>query len=127
LALGYVGQIDKALTVLENGERLGVPEIFMGLTKSAYTSVFACAEKCGDAIKAAQPSIQQSPWLVGSQRQLVVNYALAGEMEQARAAFKSFVKMVPDASLDSVAGALPYIRDTHLNRAVDAFRLLGLT
>jgi hypothetical protein len=63
---------------------------------------------------------------VTSQRHIVVNCALAGEMKEARAAFKTFVQLVPNASLDSVAGALPYIRDNHLNRVLDGFRLVGL-
>src|SRR5262245_9387964 len=125
-AFGFVGQIEKALVALDNGEGLGAPEIFMGLTKSTRAGVYACAEKCGDAINAARRSLRQSPGLVHSQRHIVVNCALAGEMEQARAAFKAFVEMVPNASLDSIASALPYIRDNHLNRTLDAFRLMGL-
>src|SRR5262245_14054049 len=127
LALGYVGRIEKALVALDNAERLGAPEILPGFSDSARAGVYACAEKCGDAIKAARRSVQQDPGLVSSQRQIVVNCALAGEMEEARAAFKTFVKIVPNASLDSIAGALPYVLDDHLNRALDAFRLMGLT
>jgi len=127
LALAYVGQIEKALVALDDGERLGAPEILLGFRDSARAGVYACAEKCGDAIKAARRSVQQDPGLVSSQRQIVVNCALAGEMEGARTAFKTFVKIVPNASLDSIAGALPYVLDDHLNRALDAFRLMGLT
>lgn len=76
LALGYVGQIERALIALDNGERLGAPEIFPGLTNSARAGVYACAEKCDDAIKAARWSVQQGPGLVASQRHLVVNSAV---------------------------------------------------
>src|SRR5262245_20190049 len=127
LALGYVGRIEKALVALDNAERLSAPEILLGFGDSARAGVYACAEKCGDAVKAARRSVQQDPGLVSSQRQIVVNCAVAGEMEEARAAFKTFVQMVPNASLDSIAGALPYIRDSHLNRTLDGFRLMGLT
>jgi len=130
LALGYVGEIEKALVALDDGERLGSPQIFFGLAGSAPAAaragVYTSGERCFDAIKAARRSVQQGPDLVGSQRHLVVNCALAREMKEARAAFKTFVEMVPNASLHSIADALPYIRDNHLNRTLDAFRLMGL-
>jgi DNA-binding winged helix-turn-helix (wHTH) protein/TolB-like protein/Tfp pilus assembly protein PilF len=127
LALGYTGQIEKALAALDEGERLDAPEIFMGLTMSARAGVYAAAEKSDDTIKAARRSVQQGPGLVASQRHLVVNCALTGEMKEARAALKTFVGIVPNASLKSIAAALPYISDIHFNRTLDAFRLLGLT
>jgi DNA-binding winged helix-turn-helix (wHTH) protein/tetratricopeptide (TPR) repeat protein len=126
LALSYLGRNEEALTVLDNGERLNAPEIFIGLTNSARAGVYFCAEKHHDAIKAARRSVQQGPGLVASQRQLVVNCALAGEMEEARVAFKTLVHLVPSLSLRSIAGALPHIRANDLNRTLDAFRLMGV-
>ena len=125
LALAYSGQIEKGLAALDEGERLDAPEIFVGITNSARAGLYACAEKSDDAIKAARRSTRQSPGLVGSQRNLVVNCALAGSMEEARSEFKTFLELVPNSSLESIASALPYINDNHLNRTLDAFRLLG--
>jgi adenylate cyclase len=126
LALSYVGEIEMAVTALDNGERLGAPEIFLGLANSARAGVYSCAEMRGDAIKAARRSVQQGPGLVASQRHLVVNYALAGELEEARAAFETLVHLVPNPSLSSIASALPYVRDNDLNRTLDGFRLMGV-
>lgn len=126
LALAYIGQSEHALAALEKGERLNAPEIFLGLASSARAGVYACAEKYGDAVKAARSSVRQAPGLVVSQRQLVVNSVLGGEMDQARVAFQAFLKLVPSASLDTIALALPYIRDTDLDRTLHAFRRVGL-
>jgi len=67
-----------------------------------------------------------TPGLVPSQRHLVVNSALAGEMDEARTAFATFLRMVPNASLGLITSGLPNIRDNDLNRTLDGFRLVGL-
>jgi hypothetical protein len=126
LALAYVGRIDQAVTVLDDGERLNAPEIFTGLAKSARAGVYACAERYADAIKAARASVRAGPGLVASERNLVVNCVLNGELDEARAALRTFSQIVPNATLDSIAGAVPYVRDGDLNRTLDAFRLVGL-
>ncbi len=126
LALGYVGRIEKALAELETAERLAGPEIFVGQTNTARAGVYFCAENYRDAIAAARRALQRAPFLVAHQRHLVVSCALAGEMEEARAGFKTLVRLVPDLSLSSIASALPNIRDNDLNRTLDAFRLMGV-
>ena len=126
LALAYLGQTDEALKVLENGDRMNAPEIFVGLTNSARAGIYFCAEKHHDAIKAARSSVQQGPGLVASHRQLVVNCALAGEMGEARAAFKTLVQLVPGISLNSVANALPHVHTDHVSRTLEVFRLMGV-
>lgn len=126
LALSYVGRTEEALIELENGERLGAPEIFNGLSNSARAGVYFCAEDHRTAISAARRSVRQSPGLVASQRQLVVNCVLAGEMDEARAAYSDLVRLVPNLSLRSIANALPYIRDRDLNRALEGLRRIGV-
>ena len=126
LALAYVGRTDQAVTALDEGERLAAPEIFVGLAKSARAGVYACAEKYDNAINAARASVRQGPGLVASQRNLVVNCALAGEMNDARTALRTFFEIVPNATLRSIGDAMPYVRDSDLNRTLDAFALMGL-
>ena len=127
LALGYVGRIVEALRVLQDGERLCAAELLVGLNYSARAGVHFCAESCHDAIRAARRSVQQCPNLVASQRQLIVNLALAGEMDEARRAYDGFLQLMPNPSLETIAGGLPHVRDSDLNRTLDAFRRLGLS
>ena len=126
LALGYLGRIKQALTALENGERLRAPEILVGLSDSVRAGVYFCAENPRAASEAARRSTRLTPGLVPSQRHLVVNSALAGEMDEARTAFATFLRMVPNASLGLITSGLPNIRDNDLNRTLDGFRLVGL-
>jgi DNA-binding SARP family transcriptional activator/TolB-like protein len=126
LALAYVSQTEKAETVMEDAERLRAPEIFVGQHKSCLAGVCFGAERHRDAMIAARRSVQEYPGPICTQRQLVVNSVLAGETQEARAAFATFKGLAPDLSLNSVAATLPYIRDKDLNKVMDAFRLIGL-
>jgi hypothetical protein len=126
LALGYLGQIERALTELETAKHVGVREILAGVNNSARAGVFFCAGRYKDAIVAARRSVQENPGLVASQRQLVVNHALIGEIDEARVALTRFKQLVPNASLQTVAGSLPNIRDAEQSKILEAFHSLGL-
>jgi DNA-binding SARP family transcriptional activator len=126
LALAYLGKIDRALTEVEAAARFGTLEILAGLTNSARAGLFFCAERYHDAILAARRSVQESPGLVASQRQLVVNHALAGEIDEARAALTVFKQLVPNATLQKIAGSLPNIHDREQTKILEAFHKLGL-
>ena len=125
IALGYLGRTDRALATLEHNERLRLPEVFLGLNNSARAGVYSCAESPENAIAAARRSIREGAPLV-SRRHLIVNCALSGKMEEARAELKQYTDLVPTVSLGRIANALPVVRDTDLNRTLDAFRLVGL-
>lgn len=126
LALGYLGQSERALAALDDRDRLKAPEIFAGQPLSARASVYACAENCRDAIKAGRRSMQQAPDLVSSQQHLITNYVSIGRTDEARAVLKSFVRTRPNCSLSTIADALPYVRDRDFDRTLAAFYRLGL-
>jgi DNA-binding winged helix-turn-helix (wHTH) protein/tetratricopeptide (TPR) repeat protein len=126
LALSYLGQSERALAALDDRDRLNAPEVFTGQPFSARASVYACAENCTDAIKAARRSIQQAPDLVSSQQHLIVNYVSVGEMEEARVALRSLIRIRPNCSLSTIADSLPYVRHSDFDRTLEAFHLLGL-
>jgi hypothetical protein len=56
---------------------------------------------------------------------LVVNCALAGEIEEARMALQSLKRLIPDISLKWISG-LPFVHDDYRQRFVEGFRLAGL-
>jgi adenylate cyclase len=126
LALSYLGQSERALAALDDRDRLNAPEVFAGQPLSARASVYACAENCTEAIKAARRSVQQAPDLVSSQQHLIVNYVSVGRTEEARAVLKSLIHTRPNCSLSTIADSLPYVRDRDLDRTLGAFHLLGL-
>src|SRR6516165_1811584 len=125
-ALSSVGQIEKALAELGEAERPGAPEVYPGQCNSIYALVYFLSEKRDEAIKAAQRSVWQTPIRIFGHHHLAVNYALAGKMEEARAALATLVRLVPNTSLNVIAESLPYINDRASNQVLDAFRILGL-
>jgi hypothetical protein len=75
---------------------------------------------------AARRSVQENPGLVASQRQLVVNHALIGEIDEARAALIRVKQLVPNVSLQTIARSLPNIRDAEQSKIFEAFPSLRL-
>ena len=124
--MSSVGQIEKALAELGEAERLGAPEVYPGQCNSIHALVYFLSEKRDEAIKAAQRSVWQTPIRIFGHHHLAVNYALAGKMEEARAALATLVRLVPNTSLNVIAESLPYINDRASNQVLDAFRILGL-
>jgi DNA-binding winged helix-turn-helix (wHTH) protein/Flp pilus assembly protein TadD len=59
LALGYVGQSERALAALDDRDRLKAPEFFAGQPLSARASVYGCAENFREAIRAGRRSARQ--------------------------------------------------------------------
>jgi len=125
-ALSDVGEIEKALAELGEAERLGAPEVYPGQCNSIHALIYFLSEKRDEAIKAAQRSVWQAPSRIFGHHHLAVNYALAGKMEEARAALATLVGLVPNTSLNVIAESLPYIHDRASNQVLDAFRLMGI-
>ena len=51
---------------------------------------------------------------------------LAGDIEEAKLALQTLKGLVPDISLKSLNGVIPYVRDDDRERYVEGFRLAGL-
>jgi TolB-like protein/DNA-binding SARP family transcriptional activator/Flp pilus assembly protein TadD len=125
-ALSHLGRTEEALTRIDAAERLGPREIFFGVNDYVRANAYFAAERYRDASAFARRSVLQSPGIVTSHRQLVVNSALAGEIQKAKAALKPLLLLVPGSSLSSINEALPYVRDKDRSRFLDAFFLVGV-
>jgi hypothetical protein len=80
----------------------------------------------GGGISFARKAIIESPNLIPAYRALVVNSALAGDVDEAKLALQALQRLVPDLSLKSIDGVMPYVRDGDRNRYLEGFRLAGL-
>jgi TolB-like protein/DNA-binding SARP family transcriptional activator/Flp pilus assembly protein TadD len=125
-ALSHLGRTEEALTRIDTAERLGPREIFFGVNDYVRANAYFAAERYRDASAFARRSVLQSPGIVTSHRQLVVNSALAGDIQEAKAALKPLLLLVPGSSLSSINEALPYVRDKDRSRFLDAFSLVGV-
>jgi adenylate cyclase len=126
-ALSHLGRTEAALAQIDVAERISPSEIFFGVNNYVRANAHFAAERYQVAGIFARRSVRESPGIVTSHRQLVVNCALAGEIQQARAAFRTLLRLVPGTSLASINEALPYGRERDRSRFLDAFSRMGLS
>jgi len=79
-----------------------------------------------DAISCARKSILESPGIVTGYRMLVVNCALIGEIDEAKAALAILKRLQPDVSLRWIAESVGFTRERERQDIIEGFRLAGL-
>src|SRR5262249_46226479 len=87
-ALAYLGRCEEALLKIDASERLSPRGLFQGVNSVCRAVAHFSAGQYLDAISCARKSILESPGIVTGYRMLVVNCALIGEIDEARAALK---------------------------------------
>jgi tetratricopeptide (TPR) repeat protein len=125
-ALCYLGQIDEGLAHIATSERLSPRGLFHGINSLMRAVAYFFAGKHKEASAFARKSILESPGIVTGYRQLVVNYALAGEIDEARAALQILKGLQPELSLKWIEDWLPYRRERDRQKFIEGFRLAGL-
>jgi TolB-like protein len=125
-ALCYLGQIDEALAHIATSERLSPRGLFHGINSLMRAVAYFFAGKHKEASVFARKSILESPGIVTGYRQLVVNCALAGEIDEARAALRILKGLQPKLSLKWLEEWVPYRRAEDRQKLIEGFRLAGL-
>ena len=125
-ALSVLGRSEAALAQVDIAERLSSREIFHGVNNYVRANAHFAAGHYREANHFARQSVRDSPGIVTSHRHIVVNYALAGAMREAKTALENLLLLVPGTSLRSIDEALPYIREHDRTRFLDAFYSVGI-
>jgi tetratricopeptide (TPR) repeat protein len=125
-ALCFVGQIEQALDHITTSERLSPRGLFHGVNNLMRAVAHFFAGRHGEAVVFARKSVQESPGIVTAYRHLVVNCALAGEIEEARAALEILRRLQPEISLAWVEKWVPYRGTKDRQNFIEGFRLAGL-
>jgi adenylate cyclase len=125
-ALSHLGCTEAALEHIDIAERLNPRQIFHGVNNYVRANAHFAEGRYREAGSFALRSVRESPGIVTSHRQLVVNRALAGEPREAKAALDVLLRLVPGTSLKSISEALPYNRDSDRIRFLDAFAQVGV-
>jgi hypothetical protein len=68
------------------------------------------ADRYREGIVFARRALAENPCSTPGCRQLVINCALAGEIEEARAALQMVKRLQPDVSLKWIAEWIPFVR-----------------
>jgi TolB-like protein/class 3 adenylate cyclase/Flp pilus assembly protein TadD len=122
MALCNLGESEEALAEIDTAERLNPRELWRGLNNLARAIAHFIGGRYHEGIEFAQNAILEGPGRIHSHRMLVVNLALAGRIDDARAALAVLKKLQPDFSLEWVEN---YRREEDRRRWIEGFRLAG--
>ena len=124
-ALSYPGRTDEALAEFDTAERLSPRDIQAGTNNVGRAIACFIGGRYREGMAFARTAIRQNPEYLAAHRQLVANGALAGEVEEAKAALHVLKRLVPDLSLKSLQSVV-FVREEDRRRYFEAFRLVGL-
>jgi TolB-like protein len=125
-ALAYLGRGEEALLKIDASERLSPRGLFQGVNSVCRAVAHFSAGQYLDAISCARKSILESPGIVTGYRMLVVNCALIGEIDEARAALAILKRLQPDVSLRWITESVGFTRERERQDIIEGFRLAGL-
>ena len=130
IALCYLGRGEEALAHSDHAVRLSPRDLWaggsIGISNQVHSLASWAAGRYCAGIEFARKAIIESPNLAPAHRLLVMNCALAGEIEEARAALQSLKRLVPEFSRKWIEEASPWVLDEDRQRHIEAFRLAGL-
>jgi DNA-binding winged helix-turn-helix (wHTH) protein/tetratricopeptide (TPR) repeat protein len=124
-----LGRGEEALAHVERAES-NFDDLFargnIGVCNNSRTSAYFVAGRYRESMKFARRAILESPSLTPAYRPYIVSCALAGELEEARAALRTLRRLMPTISMQWLKEELPYIRAEERQRYMEGFRLVGL-
>jgi len=130
LALCWLGRSEEGLAHADKAARLSPRDLLArgnaGVSNNVRATCCFVAGRYRDGIDFACKAIIESPALIPAYRQLVVNCALAGDIQEARTALQTLKRLQPDLSLRWIKEELPYVRAEDQQRYLEGFRLAGL-
>jgi adenylate cyclase len=126
LLLAHAGRPEEAIENIERGMRLSPRDLTMHFAFSYLAQAHFGAGRYEDAVDWAQRSLQQRPDYDHAYRTLAASHAHLGQLDEARAALREAVRIVPEFSLAGIklhwSGSDPYFVDRYL----DGLRKAGL-
>jgi adenylate cyclase len=130
LAFCYLGRSDEALAHGDKAARFSPRDLLArgnaGVSNNVRAAACFIAGRYRDGIDFARKAILESPNLTPAYRTLVVNCALAGEIDEARAGLRTLKTLIPHISVKWIKEIMPYVRTEDQQRYIEGFRLAGL-
>jgi len=125
LALCFLGRAEEALAEIDTAERLSPRDFQAGLNSIARAIACFINERYREGADFARKAVRQNPDTAGAYHMVVVNCALAGDVEAARAALQTLKRLEPELAVETLDMAV-YAREEDRRRYFEAFRLAGL-
>ena len=122
----YAGRAEKAITAFEHATRLSPldPFSFNGHIGVGFAN-FALG-RYDEAVQWAQRGMREKSGMTWAYRDLATYFALAGKIDEARAALAELVATRPNLTIATVGEALRFIEPALLKRYLDGLRIAGL-
>ena len=129
-SLCYLGQSEEAIAQTEIAERLSPRDLLVRGNRGANNVMRAAAcmvaGRYHDGIDFARKAISENRSSTPAYRQLVINCALAGQIDDAKSALEVVKRLQPDISLSWLSEWVPFRRTEDQLKYVEGFRLAGL-
>jgi tetratricopeptide (TPR) repeat protein len=130
LASAWAGQGEIALRHADMAERLNPRDLLARGNAGAHNNVRATAcfamERYREGIEFARKTIIDSPAMPTAHRALLINSALAGETEEARAALQKLLQLSPHFSRRWIKETAVWTREDDYRKYIEAFSMAGL-
>jgi adenylate cyclase len=129
-ALCYLGRGEEAMEQIDTAERLSPRDLLSRGNRGANNIIRAAAclvaARYRHGVDFARKALFEAPSSTPAYRQLIVNCALGGDLEQAKAALRDLKRLQPDISLRWIEEWLPFVRTEERWKYMEGFRLAGL-
>jgi adenylate cyclase len=126
----YLGRYDDVMTHIDKAERLSPCDLLTRGNRGANNVMRAAACLVADRFREgadyARKAILENPTSIAAYRELVINSALAGELEEAKSALVTVKRLQPHISLKWLEEWVPFVRPEDRRKYVEGFRLAGL-
>jgi len=126
----YLGRYNEAIAQIEIAERLSPRDLLTHGNRGANNVLRAAAsmvaERYVEGVTFARKALTENPSSTPAWRQLVINSALSGQMDEARSALKTVKRLQADISQKWLREWLPFVRDEDRQKYLEGFRLAGL-
>jgi tetratricopeptide (TPR) repeat protein len=111
---------------MEMAERLNPSGVFRGQIAQWRAFAYFVMGRHRDALDCAQKAMQKAPGRVSAHRQIVVNTALLGQLDEAKRALEVLKRLHPDLTLAWINEWNPYVDPGARQNLVRGFVLAGL-
>ena len=126
----YLGRGDDAMAQIDKAERLSPCDLLTRGNRGANNVMRAAAclvsDRYCEGVDFAKKAIIENCNSIPAWRQLVINCALAGHIEEAKSALQSAKRLQPDISLKWIEEWVPFVRAEDRRKYLEGFRLAGL-
>jgi TolB-like protein len=126
VALAYLGRGEEALSKMEMAERLDPSGARRGQNAQWRSFAYFSMGRHRDALGCARKAVQEAPSRVSAHRQIVVNSALLGQLDEAKRALEDLKRLQPDLTLAWINEWNPYMDLELRQKLVRGFALAGL-